>query len=91
MRTPQRQARDKGASPIYGIKHPREFAAGRLLAILFAENAMVGKLAFDQSAHRSFRRTISFRHRIEAVAAFILHQVRRAKIGEDRGARGIGQ
>ena len=84
QRAPDRKSRDKGFGAVDRIQHPDIFGVFALAAEFLADDAMLGKIGFDQTPHHRLRRAVGLGHRIEIVGgAFVVDAQRRPKERQD--------
>ncbi len=71
QRAPDRHPGNEGARAVDRIDDPDIFAVEPNIAVLLAENAVLGKVLFDQRPDRRFRSAVALRHRIEAARQLV--------------------
>ena len=76
QRAPDRKARDEGLGAVDRIEHPDIFGVFALIAEFLADDAMLGKVCLDQSAHHSFGGAVGFGDGIEIAGAFVVDRQR---------------
>jgi hypothetical protein len=75
QRSPDRHAGDEGARAVDRIDHPDIFAVEPDIAVLLAENAVIGKMLLDQRPDGQLGGPVALGHRIET-ARFLVRRHR---------------
>ena len=88
--TPGRRARHEAARAVNRIEHPCQPGPARGQAKFLAQNGVIGATFGQNGAHRLFGGAICLRDRIKTRGQLVVrHQLRAAKIRQDRGAGGV--
>ena len=91
---PEGQAGNEGAGAVDGVEHPDELGVRAVLAILFADDAVVGIGRRDGRSDRPFGALVCGGHGIKDPSghrALVLQTVIGPEQGEDRRARRMGE
>ena len=91
QRAPGRHAGDEGLGAVDRIEHPDIFGVGALAAEFLADDAVIGKGAADEGAHRGFGRVVGGGHRIEAAGPALVLDAQRGAEERQDGFAGDGR